>query len=191
MHLAIAFDHQILNYLAWTFTILSGMISIALSLHRFGLSPYQRIGAIIGAILFGIAISILLISDASPLKRFKFINSDQFAKIQDAHNKDGFHSSGFVITDKGVQDQSAGGSVNRVSDCIYAVIQPNGAISAVYNGGFFDAEINGRVENCELIDIGNNRVIIIRGGQIETFDLNSTQSGNTFKVQKVPVSRNP
>jgi hypothetical protein len=192
MLFAIAIDHQILQYLAWTFTVLSAVISIAFSLYRFGLSPFQRMGAIIGAIIVGVAISILLLSDASPLKRFKFINAAQFEQIQTAHDKDGTHSSGFIITkDGGVQDKAAGGTVNRVSDYIYAVIHPKGTISAVYNGGFFDAEINGRVENCELIDIGDNRVLIIRGGQLETFDLGSTQTTNTFKVQKVPVSRNP
>ncbi len=191
MQFAIAIDHQILQYLAWTFTVLSAIISITLSLNRFGLSPVQRVGAIIGAIVVGVAISILLISDASPLKRLKFINALQFEQIQTAHDKGGSRSSGYIITDKGVQDKAAGGSVNRISQYIYAVIHPNGTISAVYNGGFFDAEINGRVENCELIDIGDNRVLIIRGGQLETFNLGSTQTANTFKIQKVPVSPNP
>ena len=180
-------DESLLRTLAWIFTVLSAIVSIGLSIHRFGLSPAKRIIAIIGVIAFGITIAILFISDLSPFKRLVFITSDQAEQIKIAHGKDGNRSSGYEVTEDGVKEQTAGGELNRVSEFIYAVIHPDGKITAVYNGGFFDANLDGQVVNCELIEIGDDRILIIKGEELETVDLSSDQAENTFKVQKVPV----
>lgn len=188
MNFTDSLDEQILRYLAWIFTVLSALVSIGLSFHRFGLSPKMRIFSIIGVIAFGVTIAVLFISDLSPFKRFDFITTNQAKLIRNAHDKDGNRSAGYEVTKDGVKENTAEDEVNRVSEYIYAVIHPDEKISAVYNGGFFDANINGSVVNCELIDIGEDRVLIIRGGELETISLKSDQENNTFKVQKVPVA---
>ena len=184
-----AIDEQILRNLAWVFTVLSGAVSIALSIHKFGLSPGKRIAAIIGVLLVGVTIAILFISDLSPFKQLRFLTSDQAEKIQTAHEKDGNRASGYEVTDDGITENSAGGVVNRITDYIYGVKHPNGDITAVYNGGFFDAEIGGRTVNCELIKIDSDRVLIIIGNDLETVSVSSDQTENTFKVQKIPVAK--
>ena len=186
---AINFDDQILRTLAWVFTLLSAVVSIALSIHRFGLSPGKRVIAILGTVSLGVVLAVLLISGVFPFNQLVFISKDQAKQIQDAHKKDGNHSSGFNVTESGVTNESAGATLNRISRYIYAVIHPNGNVTAVYNGGFFDAEIDGRTVSCELIDIGDNRVLIIMGSELETVVLGSDQEETRFKIQKVSVSR--
>ena len=187
-----AFDEHLLKNLAWVFTVLSAVVSIALSVHRFGLSAGKRIAVIIGFLVFGVSIALLFISDYSPLKRLQFITANQAEQIRQAHQQDGDRNSGYEVTDQGVVENSSNASVNRVSEYVYGVIHPDGKITAVYNGGFFDAQIDGRTVSCELIDIGDDRVLIIKDGDsIETINLKSSQADNEFKVQKVPVARRP
>lgn len=190
MILASALDEQLLRNLAWAFTVLSAVVSIGLSIHRFGLSPAKRIMAIVGVLLLGVAAAVLFISDLSPFNSFDFITKDQAEQIKTAHGKDGNRSTGYEITKDGVTEKSASDEVNRVSEYIYAVIHPNGNITAVYNGGFFEAEVKGRKITCELIDVGDGRVLVISGDNLETVKLGSDQAENTFKIQKVPV-QNP
>lgn len=180
-------DESVLRTLAWIFTVLSAVVSIGLSIHRFGLSPGKRIVAIVGVLAFGVTIAILFISEWSPFRQFVFISNDQAEQIKVAHDKEGDRSSGYEVTEDGVTEKTAESELNRVSEFIYAVIHPDGKITAVYNGGFFDAEINGQVVNCELIEIGDDRVLIIKGEELETIDLKSDQAETTFKVQRVPV----
>lgn len=183
-------DDQLLKTLAWTFTILSGAISIALSIHRFGLSPGKRIATIAGVLVFGFLVALLLISPYSPFRHIGFISKDQVQDIQDAHNKAGNQSSGYEMNDDGeLTENPAETEVNRISEFIYVVVHPDGKISGVYNGSFFDAVLGGQTVSCELIDIGGDRVLIIWGDQLETIELGSAQEDTTFKVQKVPVTR--
>jgi len=169
--LAEAIDDAVLRNLAWVFTVLSAVVSIGLSVYRFGLSPKLRIVAILSLIVLGVTVAFLFISDLSPLKRgLDLLTGTQKEEIVD-----------------GLEDDE----VNRITEYIYAVIPPDGKLVAVYNGGFFDTEINGQIVTCELIEIGDDRVLIIKGEELETIDVTSKQTENSFKVQKVPVPPSP
>lgn len=187
--IAVDFDERILSTLAWVFTFISGAVSIILSINRFGLTPGRRNIIIAGLLSFGLIVVALYVADIFPFSRFVFVTREQAAQIRAAHEKDGNHSSGYTVTQTGVTEQPAGGQVNRVSDFIYAVKQPNDTIIAVYNGSYFDADVNGKKVNCELIDIGDGRVLVIIDGRMETNLLSTDQANNTFKIQKVPVSK--
>ncbi len=52
---------DILQAVAWIFTALSAVASIALTIHKFGLSPLKRALLLFGIILFGLALVVFLV----------------------------------------------------------------------------------------------------------------------------------
>ena len=180
-------NEQIFKTMAWVFTMLSGVTSIALTIHKFGLSPAKRIGLIIGVISFGLVIVLLVIPGLSPFKGPAVISVSEEEQLQLLASELGDYSGGYKKTDDGFVSKPVKGEVNRVSEYVYAVMHPNGHFDAIYSGDFFEAQIDGKAVNCELIDVGKGRVLIVKGEEPEFVQLNSDQSENTFKVKKVPV----
>ena len=108
--------------------------------------------------------------------------------LQALHGELGDNSGGYLKTEDGFISRPVDGEVARVSEHVFAVMHPNGHFDAIYSGDFFKAEIDGKIVNCELIDLGDGRILIVMGEDTEIVDLNSDQSDNTFKIRKVPVT---
>ncbi len=181
-------NEQIFKVMAWVFTVLSGVTSIALTIHKFGLTPAKRIALIIGVVCFGLVVVVLVaVPGISPFAGPPSIDKADREQIEALHEFLGSNSGSYRKTDGGWVTVPSPNEVNRTSEFVFTVMHPNGDFDAVYSGGYFDAEIDGQVISCELIDVGKDRVLIVMGEAHEFVELKSDQSENIFKVRKVRV----
>jgi len=179
-------SEEFLKTMAMVFTVLSGIASIVLTLSKFGLGLWKKVtltGSVLG---LGLVMVIFFLTKASSLGP-KILSAQDTRSLSMLASELGEYSAGFTKTDAGIVSRPVRGEVTRVSEYIFAVMHPDGKFDAIYSGDYFPADINGTKVNCELIDIGGDRVVIVKGQQTEIIDLKSDQSNNTFKVKKIPV----
>lgn len=180
-------NESMMKVMAWVFTMISGVASIALTIHKFGLSKWKQIGLICTILAMGLAVVVFVIPRFSSFDGPAVLSIEDTKQLQILARELGNYSGGYEKTDDGFVSKPVSGEVNRISEYVYAVMHPNGQFDAIYSGDFFVAQIDGAEVNCELIDVGNDRVLIVKGKDTEFIDLKADQSGNTFKVKKVPV----
>lgn len=180
-------NENLLKTLAWVFTLISGVASIALTISKFGLSKGKQITLIAGTLGFGLAVVFFVIPQLSKSSAPDVITMDETKDLQLLAGVMGDFSGGYKRTANGIVSEPARGSVNRVSEHVYAVMHPNGDFDAIYSGDFFEATVDGKQINCELIDLGSGRILIVKGEETEFVELDSDQSKNTFKIKKVSV----
>lgn len=178
---------DIFKTMAWVFTILSGVASIALTIHKFGLAPWKRVTLIVGVIIFGLAI-VLVVIPATTLNAPQVVTEAEEKQISAVASELGDYSGGYSKdSDGNITTKIVSGEVNRVSEFVFAIQHPDGNFDAIYSGDFFTANLEGTETNCELIDLGEDRVLIVMGEKTEFIDLNKDQKENVFKVKKVQV----
>lgn len=182
-------NEQIMKTLAWVFTMLSGVASIVLTIHKFGLPKWKQITLIFGVLAFGIVMVLVVIPKMSTFNGPSVITVQETSQLQALASELGNYSGGYEKTDEGFVSKPVRGEVNRVSEFVYAVMHPNGHFDAVYSGDFFKANLDGTEVNCELIDLGDDRILIVKGSDAEFVNLNSDQTDNTFKVRRVAVPK--
>ena len=182
-------NEHMFKTMAWVFTILSGVASIALTIHKFGLPVWKQVSLIVGILCLGLFMVVFVIPRLGGMSGPQVITTEQQQQIQAVEKELSSFSEGYEVTDQGIVTKAAVTTVNRVSEFVYAVQQPNGSLVVVYSGTYFDATIDGKTVECELLSLPDDRVLIVKGNnETEIVDLNSDQEGNTFKVQRVPVS---
>ena len=180
-------DHM-LKTLAWVFTLISGVASITLTIHKFGLPKWKQITLIVAVLSLGLITVFFVIPKMSTFDGPAIITVNETEHLQALASNLGDYSAGYEKTADGLfVSKPVSGQINRVSEYVYAVMHPDGRFDAIYSGDFFTAQIKGKEVNCELIDVGNDRVLIVKGDETEFIDLSSDQSDNTFKIRKVPV----
>ena len=180
-------NEHMMKTMAWVFTMLSGVASIALTIHKFGLPKWKQITLIVGVLSFGLVMVLVVIPRMSTFDGPAIITSEEAANLQVLASELGNYSGGYEKTEAGFVSKPVRGEVNRVSEFVYAVMHPNGHFDAIYSGDYFTAQIDGNEINCELIDLGDDRVLIVKGDDTEMINLSSDQEKNTFKVKKVTV----
>ena len=180
-------NEQLFKVMAWVFSALAGVASIALTIHKFGLPVWKQVSLVGGVLAFGLTMVFVVIPRMGTFGGPAFISLEKSKEIGVLASELGEFSQGYKITENGVLSQPLRGEVNRVSEWVFAILHPNGELDVIYSGDFFTAQIDGSDVNCELIDVGNNRVLIVKGEDSEIVNLKSDQSEKTFKVKKVPV----
>lgn len=183
-------NDNLLKTLAWVFTLISGVASITLTIHKFGLPKWKQITLICSTLAFGLAVVFFIIPKVSPFEGPAILTAQETQQLQMLATHMGDSSGGYERTADGIVTKAIDGpvkSVTRVSEHVYAVLHSGGQFDAVYSGDFFDATVDGKTISCELIDLGNDRVLIVKGDDTEFIDLNSDQSKSDFKIKKVTV----
>jgi hypothetical protein len=179
-------NENIMKTMAWVFTMISGVASIALTIHKFGLPKGKQISLIVGVLAFGLVMVLVIIPR---LGGPQVISSQETKHLQALVSELGMYSGGYEKTAEGFVTKPLQGEVKRVSEFVYAVMHPNGHFDAVYSGDYFKASLGGNTVNCELIDLGNDRILIIKGTETEFVQLNSSQENCTFKIKRVPIPK--
>ncbi|MDF1810949.1 MAG: hypothetical protein P1V20_02005 [Verrucomicrobiales bacterium] len=182
-------NEHILKTLAWVFTMLSGAASIALTIHKFGLPKWKQVSLIVGVLTFGLVMVLFVIPKMSTFHGPSVITVQEAGQLQALASELGDYSGGYEKTEEGFVSKPVRGEVTRVSEFVYAVMHPNGHFDAIYSGDFFKANLGGTEVNCELIDLGDDRILIVKGAEAEFVNLNSDQEENTFKIRRVPVPK--
>ena len=182
-------NEHLLKTMAWVFTMLSGVASIALTIHKFGLPKWKQISLIVGVLAFGLVMVLVVIPRMSTFTGPAVITVAETSELQALASELGDYSGGYEKTEDGFVSKPVRGEVKRVSEFVYAVMHPNGHFDAIYSGDFFKAELDGSTINCELIDLGDDRILIVKGEDAEFVNLNSDQEDNTFKIRRIPVPK--
>jgi hypothetical protein len=203
---------EVLQSLAWIFTALSAVVSIAIGVAKFGLSPAKRAVLIVGIIIFGLAVAAVLI----PGSRWGLTGADLAA----AESKGGAHVASEVDLVAiqqliaSVGPENVGGLVfekdgnirilfnsspvaRRADSQLYAVQfgeaeAAKGGVEKVvaFSGASFDAEIGGRTQTVEILESGGDQVIIATEQGIEMVDTaaSATQSGGV-RVERLALTQ--
>ncbi|MDF1753437.1 MAG: hypothetical protein P1U89_11730 [Verrucomicrobiales bacterium] len=182
-------NEHVLKTMAWVFTMLSGVASITLTIHKFGLPKWKQISLIVGVLGFGLLMVLVVIPSMSTFSGPQVISVQETNQLQALASELGDYSGGYERTEEGFVSKPVRGEVKRVSKFVYAVMHPNGHFDAIYSGDFFKANLDGATINCELIDLGDDRILIVKGSEAEFVDLKSSQDDNTFKIRRVPVPK--
>ncbi len=182
-------NQHLLKTLAWVFTMISGVASITLTIHKFGLPKWKQITLICGVLAFGLAVVFFVIPRMTTFNGPAMLSVEDTQHLQALASELGDYSGGYEKTEAGFVSKPMRGEVNRVSEHLFAVMHPDGHFDAIYSGDFFTAQIDGSEVSCELIDMGDDRVLIVRGDDTEIVKLGADQSKNTFKIKKVSVQQ--
>tara|TARA_R110002096_G_scaffold147671_27_gene307900 strand:- start:10028 stop:10606 length:579 start_codon:yes stop_codon:yes gene_type:complete len=181
---------EVLQALAYIFTALSGVASIALTIHKFGLSPWKRVLLIVGVIIFGLAVILVVIPAVTQSQGPGFVTQQEQETVNTLTKYvGGSNISSITQTPDGnLTTVAATGGVKRVSKVMYAVQTPDGNKAYVFSGAAFDTSIGGKQVNCQLLEAIEGRVIIVYGDQVDQIDLNGDQENAIFKVERLVVN---
>ncbi len=181
---------EVLQALAYIFTALSGVASIALTIHKFGLSPWKRVLLIVGVIIFGLAVILVVIPAVTNASGPFLVTQQEQATVSALTSAVGANNISSIAqtADGNLTTVAATGGVKRVSKVMYAVQTPDGGKAYVFSGAAFEAKIGEQTVNCQLLEAIEGRVIIVYGDQVDQIDLNGDQAENPFKVERLVVN---
>lgn len=181
---------EVLQALAYIFTALSGVASIALTIHKFGLSPWKRVLLIVGVIIFGLAVILVVIPAVTSSQGPGFVTQAEQTTVSTLTQTIGGNNISSItqLPDGNLTTVAATGGVKRVSKVMYAVQTPDGSKAYVFSGAAFDTTIDGSKVNCQLLEAIEGRVIIVYGDQVDQIDLNGDQENAIFKVERLVVN---
>ncbi len=181
---------QVLQTLAYIFTALSGVASIALTIHKFGLSPWKRVLLIVGVIMFGLALLVVIIPQMNKSHGPAIVTQQEQDTLNQLTQYVGASNIAAVTqsADGELATVAATGGVKRVSKTMYAVQTPDGGKAYVFSGAAFDCEVDGQRVNCQLLEAIEGRVIVVYGDKVDQIDLGGDQEDATFKVEKLVVN---
>ena len=183
-------NSDILQALAWIFTVLSGVASIALTIHKVGLAPWKRVILIVGVIILGLVIVLVVIPATNTMSGPAVVSVEERTNAQTITQTIGANHIGAITQDQdgNLNTVVARGGVKRVSQTMYAIQVPDGSKVYVFSGASFDAEIDGQKTNCQLLEAIEGQVIIVYGNNALPVQLEGDQSSSLFKVEKLSVN---
>lgn len=178
MIFAAALDFNIIQIMACIFTILSGVASIALTIHKFDLKPWAKATLIVGVIGAGlfivIAIVPLISTEQGPTKTVaeapELTESDR-ENIKLFNELDQGNDTIILDGKGGATTQAQRTQVGQVSKKRYILYTPDGARAVLPSGGIGKIELDGEVVDfsiSQMVGGGEAEALMIEYGANET-----------------------
>lgn len=114
------------KYLAYVFTVLSGMASIALTIHKFGLSPWKKVTLIVGVALAGLAVVFMITKFLGSEKVFTEEEKKNLTRLVDAYGTDDVDVIEVDDDSSALIAPTTGGGPKNFSTTFYSVEPPEG-----------------------------------------------------------------
>lgn len=197
MSAAISFlNFEIIQVLAWIFTVLSAMVSIALTIHKFGLTPGKRLGLIVGVIVVGLGAAAVLIPNAKDWGLFdleelagsKSNQVDSLALIKEL-SKDPRFGGIEMRPDGSYQIFYLSQAVQRPDNADLFQVELAGEKAGetksflAYSGTAIEAKIGGQKKTVEILDTGSDDIIVAAGDDVAVVKPEGAAAGDSKWVK--------